>query len=67
MGRGKHLTNKLEGEKEILSREEVLQILSETARKGSVTAAVALELILRHQPVPDELDDELDRLLRREE
>ena len=66
MGRGKHLTNKLEGEKEILTREEVLQILSEMARKGSVTAAVALERILRHQPVPDQLDDELDRLLRRD-
>ena len=66
MGRGKHLTGKLEGQEEILSREEVLQILSEMARKGSVTAACALERILRHQPVPDELDDELDRLLRRD-
>ena len=57
---------KAEGQEEILSREEVLQIVSEMARKGSVTAAVALERILRHQPVPDELDDEPDRLLRRD-
>ena len=47
MGRSKHLTGKLEGESEILSREEVLQILSEMARKGSVSAAVALERVLR--------------------
>ncbi len=65
MGRGKHLTNKLEDEREILTREEVLQILSEMARKGSVTAAAVLERVLRpQQPDPDELDEELDRLLR---
>jgi hypothetical protein len=47
MGRSKHLKGRLEGEKEILRREEVLEILSEMARKGSVTAAVALERVLR--------------------
>jgi hypothetical protein len=38
---------KLEGEKEILTREQVLQILSEQARNGSITAAVHLERALR--------------------
>jgi hypothetical protein len=63
MGRGKHLTDKLEDEREILSREEVLQILSEMARKGSVTAAVALERVLRPGDPPDDWDDELARIL----
>ena len=52
MGRSKHLKGKLEGEKEILTREEVLEILSEMARKGSVTAAVALERVLRSDITP---------------
>jgi hypothetical protein len=52
MGRSRHLTGKLEGESEILSREEVLQILSEMARKGSVSAAVALERVLRPSDPP---------------
>ena len=63
MGRSKHLKGKLEGEKEILTREEVLEILSEMARKGSVTAAVALERVLRSDPAGD-FDDELARILR---
>ena len=63
MGRSKHLTGKLEGEREILSREEVLQIPSEMARKGSVSAAVALERVLRPGDPPDDWDDELDRIL----
>jgi hypothetical protein len=65
MGRGKHLTGKLEGETEVLSHCEVLQILSEQARKGSVTAAVALERALRNtHPDPEDVDDEFERLLR---
>ena len=63
MGRSKHLTGKLEDEREILSREEVLQILSEMARKGSVSAAVALERVLRPGDPPDDWDDELARIL----
>jgi hypothetical protein len=63
MGRSRHLTGKLEGESEILSREEVLQILSEMARKGSVSAAVALERVLRPGDPPDDWDDELARIL----
>ena len=63
MGRSKHLKGKLEGEKEILTREEVLEILSEMARKGSVTAAVALERVLRSGDPPDDWDDELARIL----
>jgi len=47
MGRGKHLTGQMEGQTEILTHEEVLQILSEMARKGSVTAASLLERVLR--------------------
>ena len=64
MGRSKHLKGRLEGEKEILTREEVLEILSEMARKGSVTAAVALERVLRPGNPPDDWDDELARILR---
>ena len=37
---GPHLIGKLEGESEILNREQVLQVLSEMARKGSVSAAI---------------------------
>ena len=67
MSKGPQLKGKLKGEKEILTREEALQILSEMATKGSVTAAVALERALRHHGPPDELDRELDRLLSRDE
>ena len=52
-------------DKDILSREEVLELLSERARDGSVSAAIALERALRAAPRSDEnFDDELDRLLR---
>jgi hypothetical protein len=69
MGRGKHLKGKIEGEGEILSHEQTLEILSEMARNGSVTATVALARELRLDPGEegdDELDDELDRLLHRD-
>ena len=49
----------------IASHEEVLEILSEQARNGSVTAATALERALRN--TPDEEQDEvgaaIDRIL----
>lgn len=53
---------------EILTHEETLQLLSEMAKAGSVTAAVALARELRLDPgeEEDELDDELERLLRRD-
>jgi hypothetical protein len=52
-------------DKDILSREEVLELLSERARDGSVSAAIALERGLRAAPRSDEnFDDELDRPLR---
>ncbi len=63
MGRGKHLTGKLEGEREILTHEETLQILSEMARKGSVTAAATLERALRGKQEANDVDDALDKLL----
>ena len=37
--------------------------LSEMARKGSVSAAVALERVLRPGEPPEDWDDELDRIL----
>jgi hypothetical protein len=70
MGRGRHLTNKIEGGGEVLTHEETLKILSEMARNGSVTAAVAMARELRLDPGDEdldlELDDELERLLRRD-
>jgi hypothetical protein len=68
MGRGKHL-KKIEGEGEVLTHEETLRLLSEMARNGSVTAAVAIARELRLDPgeEEDELDDELDRLVSRDD
>lgn len=70
MSKGKQLTGQIEGDQDILTREEVLQILSEQARKGSISAAIALEWALRlddpeDDDGDDELGDELDRLLSR--
>jgi hypothetical protein len=69
MSRGKSLEGKLDGEAEktILSREETLQILSEMARKGSVSAAIALERCLWADDGPADVDDELERLLRKDD
>ena len=70
MSKGKQLTGQITGDQEILTREQVLRLLSEMAEKGSVSAAIALERALR-LPQPDdahdEIDDELDRLLSRDE
>ena len=53
-------------DKEILSRDDVLELLSKKAADGSVTAMVCLGRALRYQQdQPDELDAELDRLLER--
>ncbi|MEK6326302.1 MAG: hypothetical protein AABM66_02100 [Actinomycetota bacterium] len=51
-------------DKSILSHEEVLELLSERAREGSISAAIALERALRASRKSDEdWDDELERLL----
>ena len=50
----------------IASHEEILEILSEQAREGSVTAAAALERALRNTPnehPEDEVGDAIDRIL----
>lgn len=48
----------------ILSHTEVLEILSQQAKDGSVTAAAALERALRAVArQEDEIDDAIDRIL----
>jgi hypothetical protein len=49
---------------EIMTREEVLRLLSEQARKGRVGAMIALERALRARDrEQSELDATLDRIL----
>jgi hypothetical protein len=70
LSKGKHLTGEIEGDQAILTREAVLQILSEMAQKGSGSAAIALERALRLTDPDEEEDDlfaELDRLSRRDD
>jgi hypothetical protein len=51
-------------DKSILSHEEVLELLSDRAREGSISAAIALERALRATPNSDEnWDDELSRII----
>jgi hypothetical protein len=51
-------------DKTILSHAEVLELLSERAREGSISAAIALERALRAAPRSDQgFDDELSRIL----
>ena len=57
MGRGKHLNGKIEGDEEVLTREKVLRILSEQARNGSISAAIALERALRLDPGEEDEED----------
>jgi hypothetical protein len=46
-------------DKSILSHEEVLELLSERAREGSISAAIALERALRAAPkFNEDWDDE---------
>jgi hypothetical protein len=59
-------------ERRILIRQEVLELLSDEARAGSVTALVALERSLRlgdevDTGGHDELGAEIDRLLERDD
>jgi hypothetical protein len=49
---------------DVLTREQVLALLSKKAREGSVSAAIALERALRIDPrEQDDFDDQLDRPL----
>jgi hypothetical protein len=51
--------------KKRLTHSEILDLLSERASEGSITAAIALERALRHQEQKEaSVDDELDKLLR---
>jgi hypothetical protein len=59
MSRGRSLNGQIEGDQEILTREEVLGILSEQARKGSITAAIVLARELRLDPGEDEDEPDL--------
>jgi hypothetical protein len=56
MSKGKQLNGRITGDQEVLTREETLRILSEMTRKGSISAAIALERALRLDP--GEEDDE---------
>ena len=58
MSKGKQLNGQITGDQKILSREQTLQILSEMARAGSVTAAIALERALRLDPVEEGDEDD---------
>jgi hypothetical protein len=56
--------NQLSDEDQILSRTEVLELLSQKAREGSTSAMVALERALRARDRDEEESgDELDRIL----
>jgi hypothetical protein len=56
MSKRKQLNGRITGDQEVLTREETLRILSEMTRKGSISAAIALERALRLDP--GEEDDE---------
>ncbi len=51
---------------QVLTHDDVLKLLSAKARDGSVTAMVSLERALRMADDHDDLDEELDRILRRD-
>jgi hypothetical protein len=52
----------------VLTRQEVLALLSTKAKEGSVSAAIALERALRIADEPDDdVDDELERLLTKDD
>jgi hypothetical protein len=58
MSKGPQLNGQIKGDQEVLTREQVLQILSEQARKGSITAAVHLERALRLGGAGEDDDEE---------
>jgi hypothetical protein len=52
----------------VLTRQEVLALLSTKAKEGSDSAAIALERALRIADEPDDdVDDELERLLSKDD
>jgi hypothetical protein len=54
-------------EPKILSRDEVLKLLSAKAQEGSTSAMIALERTLRaRESEQNEIDETIDRLLGRE-
>ena len=53
-------------ERQILSRDEVLELLSKKAAEGSVTAMVCLERGLRLNDPEPEIDDVLERLIAKD-
>jgi hypothetical protein len=57
MSKGKQLNGRITGDQEVLTREETLRILSEMTRKGSISAAIALERALRLDLGEDDEDD----------
>ena len=59
MSRGKQLNGQINGDQDVLTREETLRILSEMTRAGSVSAAIALERALRLAPDEEEDEDPL--------
>jgi hypothetical protein len=64
MPRGRKLDGKIDEPGEIVTHEEVLRLLSEMARKGSVSAATALERALRNEEAgAREVDEAIDRIL----
>ena len=62
MSKGKSQKGKITGDQEIVTDDQALQILSEQALNGSITAAVALERALRTRAEED-VDDVLARIL----
>lgn len=59
MSKGRQLNGQIKGDQEVLSREETLRILSEMTRRGSVSAAIALERALRLGPSEEDDEDPL--------
>jgi len=52
---------------DIATYQEVLQLLTEQARTGSVSAAVALERALRPSEIEENVDEVIDRILAEKE
>jgi hypothetical protein len=52
-------------DRNIATREEALEILTEKAREGSISAAIALERALRAHAAELAREDELEEILNR--
>ena len=66
MGRGKRLTGAMDSQTEIFNPRGGPADPVQMARKGSVTAASVLERVLRAQAEETSVEDELDRIVRRD-